>query len=154
MQIKRLHPDAVIPNYAKPDDSGLDLVSVEDILIPVNSHKLVPTGIAVAVPEPEVVRTASQGYLTIAFEIQIRSRSGLALKHCVTVLNSPGTIDEGYRGEIKVILVNNGTEPFQVNKGDRIAQMVVCPIVRVALEEVQELSETERGSNGFGSTGV
>lgn len=153
MQIKRLHPDATIPNYAKPGDSGLDLVAVEDILIPVNSHRLIPTGTAVAVPEPEVVRTASKGQLTIAFEVQIRSRSGLALKHGVTVLNSPGTIDEGYRGEIKVILANHGTEPFQVKKGDRIAQMVVCPIVRVALEEVQELSDTVRGAGGFGSTG-
>lgn len=139
LQIKKLKPSAILPKYAHIDDVGLDLFSIENIEILPGASHLIPTGIAVSLP-PNT-------------EAQIRPRSGLALKHQITVLNSPGTIDGGYRGEIGVILINHGKTSFNVTIGMKIAQMVISPILRVDIEPVEELSTTVRGDNGFGSTG-
>jgi len=140
--IKKLSKTAIIPKYETQGASGVDISANinEDLTLATNESTLVPTGIAVSIPQ--------------GFEIQIRPRSGLAAKKGISVLNTPGTIDADYRGEIKVILINHGNEPFIIRNGDRIAQMVVCPIVQAKFEEVDELSDTERGSGGFGSTGV
>jgi len=140
--IKKLSKTAIIPKYETQGASGVDISANinEDLTLATNESILVPTGIAVSIPQ--------------GFEIQIRPRSGLAAKKGISVLNTPGTIDADYRGEIKVILINHGNEPFIVRNGDRIAQMVVCPIVQAKFEQVDELSDTERGSGGFGSTGV
>lgn len=147
LKFKKTHPDAITPTYAKEYDSGMDLCSVEDVIIPAGERKLIKTGIIFALPIPD----AEQPYMT---EIQIRPRSGLALKKGITVLNTPGTIDTLYRGEIGIILMNTSNESFEVKKGDRIAQAVVCPVFNASLEEVSDIEETSRGSNGFGSTGV
>jgi len=140
--IKKLSKTAIIPKYETQGASGVDISANinEDLTLATNESTLVPTGIAVSIPQ--------------GFEIQIRPRSGLAAKKGISVLNTPGTIDADYRGEIKVILINHGNEPFIIRNGDRIAQMVVCPIVQAKFEQVDELSDTERGSGGFGSTGV
>ena len=140
LRFKRIHPDAVLPAYAHEGDAGMDVRSVEDVEIAPGTRSLVHTGLVMMLP---------QGY-----EAQVRPRSGLALKHGVTVLNTPGTIDEGYRGEVGVILANFGAEPFAVKKGDRIAQIVVAPVTRAEIAEVEEVDGTERGGGGFGSTGV
>jgi len=140
IKIKRLKEEAILPFYEHPYDSGLDLISIEETeILPGNSH-LVPTGIALELPP--------------GTEAQIRPRSGLALKHQITVLNTPGTIDEGYRGEIGVILINHGKQTFKVTKGMKIAQMVIAPVIRVEIEEVDQLSDSSRGTGGFGSTGM
>lgn len=140
IKIKKLKPSVTIPSYAHSYDSGLDLISIEELeILPGNSH-LVPTGIAIELPP--------------GTEAQIRPRSGLALKHQITVLNTPGTIDEGYRGEIGVILINHGQQTFKVTKGMKIAQMVIAPVIRVEIEEVDQLSDSSRGLGGFGSTGT
>ncbi|MCX8164231.1 MAG: dUTP diphosphatase [Aquificaceae bacterium] len=130
-----------LPFYATEHASGMDLLAAvsEPVLLKPLQRALIPTGIAVEIPP--------------GYEAQIRPRSGLAIKHGITLLNTPGTIDADYRGEIKVILINLGEEDFLVRRGDRIAQMVICPVVKVDIEEVQELSPTERGDGGFGSTG-
>lgn len=130
-----------LPAYATPHSAGLDLLAanIEPIIIGSNEFKLVPTGICIALPS--------------FFEAQIRPRSGLALKHGVTVLNSPGTIDADYRGEIKVILINHSTEHFVVERGMRIAQMVIARYEHISWDEVDSLEETHRGTAGFGSTG-
>jgi dUTP pyrophosphatase len=140
IQIKKLHPDARLPQYEHFNDSGLDLVSIEEKELLSGESALIRTGIVIALP-PNT-------------EAQIRPRSGLALKHQITVLNTPGTIDEGYRGEIGVILINHGQNSFKITKGMRIAQMVICPILRVKVKEVEVLSDTTRGEGGFGSTGL
>lgn len=140
VKFRKTDPSATLPSYAHPGDAGMDLCSVEELLIPRGERRLVRTGLAMRLPP--------------GYEAQVRPRSGLALKKGVTVLNSPGTIDEGYRGEIGVILVNLGDEPFGVCKGDRIAQMVVAPCARAEIALVSELDSTERGAGGFGSTGV
>jgi dUTP pyrophosphatase len=142
MKIKllKLSDRAILPSYAHTDDAGLDLFSIEDQMLLPGETKLIHTGIAIALP-PQT-------------EAQIRPRSGLALKHSITVLNTPGTIDAGYRGEIGVILINHGQTPFQIKQGMKIAQMVVMPIVRVEIEAVDRLEDTLRGSSGFGSTGL
>jgi len=139
LRIKKLAPDAVLPRYSHPGDAGMDLFALEDMEVGPGESCMVKTGIAVAVPP--------------GTEAQVRPRSGLALKYRVTVLNSPGTIDEGYRGEVGVILINHGTSPFAVKKGMRVAQMVIKPVLTVEVEETEELGETARGSGGFGSTG-
>ena len=131
--------DFPLPEYATPASAGVDLRASEARVIPPGSRALVPTGLRIALPE--------------GYEAQVRPRSGLALKHGVTLPNSPGTIDADYRGEIGVILMNLGQEPFVVEPGDRIAQMVVAPVVRVAWSEAEALDATERGEGGFGSTG-
>lgn len=131
--------DFPLPEYATPASAGVDLRASEGCVIPPGGRVLVPTGLRIALPED--------------YEAQIRPRSGLALRHGVTLPNSPGTIDADYRGEVRVILMNLGQEPFVVEPGDRIAQMVVAPVTRVAWSEVEELDATERGEGGFGSTG-
>ena len=137
---KRLADEAVLPAYAHPGDAGMDLCSVQSLVIPPGGRALVPTGLAMALPS--------------GYEAQVRPRSGLALKRGVTVLNTPGTIDEGYRGEVGVILANFGNTDFVVEKGDRIAQMVIAPVTRAEIVEVSQVDETDRGTGGFGSTGV
>ena len=139
LRVKRCRAHAVLPTYARDGDAGLDLHACEDVHVPSGRARLVPTGLAVELP-PET-------------EAQVRPRSGLALKHTVTVLNAPGTIDEGYRGEVGVILVNHGPEPFEVEIGMRVAQLVVQRRWPVDVIEVETLDDTGRGSGGFGSTG-
>lgn len=138
--VKRLSEEAVVPKFAHAGDAGADLVSVEDVIIPAGERVLVSTGIAIEL----------QPYM----EAQIRPRSGLAIKNGITVLNTPGTIDCQYRGEVKVILYNTSPVEFHVEKGMRIAQMVITKLPETLFVEVDKLSETERGSGGFGSTGV
>ena len=140
LKFKRIHPDAALPAYAHPSDAGMDLRSVADVTIPRFGRALVPTGLVVLLPP--------------GYEIQVRPRSGLALKKGVTVLNSPGTIDAGYRGEIGVILANFGEEAFEVKKGDKVAQLVLAPVTQAAVEETDVVDATDRGAGGFGSTGV
>ena len=139
--IKKLHSDVNIPKYETEGSSGLDLEAYieKDLRLLSGERKLVPTGVSVAMPNN--------------FEIQIRPRSGLAYKNGISVVNTPGTIDSDYRGEIKVLLINLGTEAVTIKKFQRIAQMVICPIIKANLKEVQELPETIRGAGGFGSTG-
>ena len=137
---KRLNEEAKMPAYAHEGDAGLDVSSAEDISIPPMRRALVHTGLVMALPA--------------GYEAQIRPRSGLALKKGITVLNTPGTIDAGYRGEVGVILMNLGDETFEVKKGDKIAQMVIAPVTRAEVVEVAEVDSTERGAGGFGSTGV
>ena len=140
--IKRLSKEVPLPKYETNGSSGMDLAANINANIDIVPGKtaIIPTGLALSIPK--------------GFEVQIRPRSGLAAKQKISVLNTPGTIDADYRGEIKVILINLGQEPFKVEKGLRIAQMVVCPIVQAQLKEVDDLSETERGKGGFGSTGT
>ena len=140
--IKRLSKEVSLPKYETSGSSGMDLAANINASIELGSGKsvIVPTGLAVALPK--------------GFEIQIRPRSGLAAKKNISVLNTPGTIDADYRGEIKVILINLGDQKFTIEKGLRIAQMAVCPVVKAQLEEVNELNDTARGEDGFGSTGT
>ena len=140
VRFKRIHPDASLPAYARPGDAGMDLRSVDELVIPRGGRALVHTGLVMQLPP--------------MFEAQVRPRSGLALKSGVTVLNTPGTIDSGYRGEVGVILANFGDADFKVSKGDRIAQLVVAPVTQAEVVEVSEVDETDRGAGGFGSTGV
>ena len=140
--IKRLSREVSLPKYETSGSSGMDLAAYTNNNINLEPGKIeiIPTGISVAIPK--------------GFEIQIRPRSGLAAKNKISVLNAPGTIDADYRGEIKVILINHSNKVFVIEKGLRIAQMVVCPIVQAQLKEVDELNETIRGKGGFGSTGA
>jgi dUTP pyrophosphatase len=140
LKFRRIHPDATLPSYAHEGDAGMDVRSVEDVEIAPGSRALVHTGLVMMLPP--------------GWEAQVRPRSGLALKHGVTVLNTPGTIDAGYRGEVGVILANFGEGPFKVAKGDKVAQIVVAPVARAEIVESAEVDETERGAGGFGSTGV
>ena len=140
VKVKRLIPEAQLPRYEHPGDSGADLVAVTDYTLQPMQWFAVPTGLSAEVP--------------MGFELQVRPRSGLALKHGVTILNTPGTVDAGYRGEIKVILLNLGSVAFQINKGQKIAQLVVAPVAWGKFEEVDELSSSQRGNGGFGSTGM
>jgi len=128
-----------IPRYASEDAAGLDVTAAEDLTLGPGRRHAVATGFAIEIP---------RGY-----EVQVRPRSGLAIKHGITCLNTPGTIDSDYRGEVKVILVNLGQEPFEIRRGERIAQLVPAPVLRADFVEVGELAETARGSGGFGSTG-
>tara|TARA_S200000501_G_scaffold366568_1_gene401487 strand:- start:1768 stop:2205 length:438 start_codon:yes stop_codon:yes gene_type:complete len=139
--IKKLNPAIKLPEYKTSGASGMDLKAFTKKTINVKSKtsSLVPTGLSIAFQED--------------YEIQIRPRSGLAAKNNITVLNTPGTIDSDYRGEIKVIIYNHGNDDFIINNGDRIAQMVLCPVIKMELEEVNELPKTIRGEGGFGSTG-
>ncbi len=140
LSFKRVHSDTVLPAYAHPSDAGMDIRSVDDLVIPVGKRALVKTGLVINLP--------------LGYEAQVRPRSGLALKQGVTVLNTPGTIDAGYRGEIGVILINLGEADFEVKKGDRIAQLVVAPVTQPTIVETIEVDVTDRGAGGFGSTGV
>jgi dUTP pyrophosphatase len=140
--IKRISKEVSLPKYETSGSSGMDLAAYINNNVNLEPWKseIIPTGISVTIPE--------------GFEIQIRPRSGLAAKNKISVLNTPGTIDADYRGEIKVILINLSDKTFVIEKGFRIAQMVVCPIIQAKLEEVDELNETIRGEDGFGSTGT
>ena len=139
--IKKINKNIILPQYKTDGSSGMDLMAnvKRAVKIMPGEKKIVSTGIMVAIPKQ--------------YEIQIRPRSGLAIKKGISVLNTPGTIDSDYRGELKVILINFGNETFEINNNDRIAQMIVCPIVKAELEEVEILPESIRGQGGFGSTG-
>ena len=141
IELKRLDHGAglPLPSYATAHAAGLDVVAAEDVILAPGTRHAVATGFAIAIPE--------------GFEVQVRPRSGLALKHGITCLNTPGTIDADYRGEVKVILANLGGEPFVVKRGERIAQLVPAAVQRASFAEVAELDETARGAGGFGSTG-
>ncbi|MEP3045215.1 MAG: dUTP diphosphatase [Roseibium sp.] len=143
LEFKRLGhgKDLPLPAYQSELAAGLDLLAAVEVPLDLapGERALVPTGLSMALPT--------------GFEAQVRPRSGLAAKHGVTVLNTPGTIDADYRGEVKVILINLGADTFQISRGDRIAQMVVAPVLQAQIVEVETLSETDRGSGGFGSTG-
>jgi dUTP pyrophosphatase len=138
IRIKKLNDDAVMPQYARPWDAGADLCSTEDFTLPANSRGLVPTGIAIEIPN---------GFVGL-----VHPRSGLATKG-VTVMNAPGTIDAGYRGEVKVILVNHTDQDYNIAKGDKIAQLVIQEVREAHFIWADELSNSERGNGGFGSTG-
>ena len=140
LRFRKLRPDAVLPTYAHPSDAGMDIRSVEDLTIAPGKRALVHTGLVMLLPP--------------TYEAQVRPRSGLALKNGVTVLNTPGTIDSGYRGEVGVILINLGEADFTVKKGDKIAQIVIAPVTQPEIAETAEVDETDRGAGGFGSTGV
>lgn len=139
--VKRLpHFDGLeLPAYATEGAAGMDVLAAEDVTLPPGGRHAVATGLAVAIPA--------------GYEIQVRPRSGLALKHGVSVPNTPGTIDSDYRGELKVILINHGADAFDIRRGDRIAQLVLAPVVQLTWLKVDELDETARGEGGFGSTG-
>ena len=141
IRLKRLPhgADLPLPAYATAHAAGLDVVAAEALTLAPGARHAVATGFAIAIPE--------------GYEVQVRPRSGLALKHGITCLNTPGTIDADYRGEVKVILANLGTEPFAIGRGDRIAQLVPAPVQQARFAEVDELDETARGAGGFGSTG-
>jgi dUTP pyrophosphatase len=144
VEVKRLPhgADLPLPQYATADSAGLDLLAAvdADLVLQPGTRALVPTGLAIALPP--------------GYEAQVRPRSGLALRNGITLLNSPGTVDADYRGEVGVILINLGQEPFVVTRGMRIAQMVVAPVTRLAWREVADLPTSERGAGGFGSTGT
>tara|TARA_B100001175_G_scaffold153398_1_gene130005 strand:+ start:521 stop:958 length:438 start_codon:yes stop_codon:yes gene_type:complete len=139
--VKKLNSRVKLPEYKTSGSSGMDLMACVEssIKIKPNTVELIPTGLSIAIPEE--------------LEIQIRPRSGLAAKSSISVLNTPGTIDSDYRGELKIILFNHGNKDFIVNNNDRVAQMVLTPVIKMELEEVDQLPETIRGSGGFGSTG-
>jgi dUTP pyrophosphatase len=138
VHVRRLRPDARIPDQAYNGDAGLDLSSCEQVLLPPGDRAVVPTGLAVEIPD---------GYAGF-----VQPRSGLAARHGIGIVNSPGLIDSGYRGEIRVILLNTGREAFSVEPGMRVAQLVVAPVATVRLVEVDELTSSERGGRGFGSS--
>lgn len=140
---EKIHPNAVDPLYNYPSDSGFDLHATESVNIPANGRMLVPTGLKLSIPT--------------GYEIQVRSKSGLSLKHGLMVLNSPGTVDQGYTGEVKVILYNTNLKDYQITAGDKIAQAVLCPVMCgevVDLINVEKVEEGERSDKGFGSTGI
>jgi dUTP pyrophosphatase len=139
LKVKRLQPDAILPAYAHPGDAGLDLYAAVTAAIEPGESKLIGTGIAIELPP--------------GTEAQVRPRSGLALKHAITVLNTPGTIDRGYRGEVGVILINHGRSRFDVRPGMKIAQLVIASCLTIAVEEA-DLGDSARGQGGFGSTGM
>ncbi len=142
VQVRRLaHGEGLpLPAYATAGAAGMDVVSAEDVTLAPMARHAVATGFALAIP---------QGY-----EVQVRPRSGLALKHGISLPNTPGTIDSDYRGELRIIMINLGSEPFAIARGDRVAQLVVAPVQPARFVEVAELDETTRGAGGFGSTGV
>lgn len=140
IKILKLNKDAKIPLYAHEGDSGMDLYSVSENVLKPGERCLIETGLKFEIPE--------------GYEAQVRSKSGLTLNYGISVLNSPGTIDSGYRGEIKVILINHGKEIYKIEKGSKIAQVVFQKVEKVSLEDVNELKDSKRGKNGFGSTGL
>ncbi len=144
LKIKRLvhATDLTLPFYATPDSAGMDVQAAVEtsIVLEPGERDLIPTGLIAEIPR--------------GFEIQVRPRSGLALKHGISLVNSPGTIDSDYRGEIKIIMINHGNESFTIKRGERIAQLIVAPVVQLPIVEVIDVSDTERGIGGFGSTGV
>ena len=141
IQIARLpHGEGLpLPDYSTPGSAGMDVVAAEDLDLAPGERRAVATGFKVAIPD--------------GYEIQVRPRSGLALKHGISVPNTPGTVDSDYRGELKVIVINHGTEPFPIRRGERIAQLVPAAVTQARFDEVEELNDTHRGAGGFGSTG-
>jgi dUTP pyrophosphatase len=139
VQIKKLVDNAIIPAYQTPHSAGFDLHSIEDYTIQSGERALIKTGLSLALPE--------------GFELQIRPRSGIAYKHGITVLNTPGTVDSDYRGEVMVLLINHSNDEFVIQEGERIAQGVINEIIQASFDVVDQLSETSRGAGGFGSTG-
>jgi dUTP diphosphatase len=140
LKVKRLTAGAIMPTYVHPGDAGLDLFAAVAVTIEPGERKLVGTGISIELP------AGTEG--------NVRPRSGLALKHGITVLNSPGTIDHGYRGEVGVILINHGADSFEIQPGMKIAQLVIAPCLSVTVDEASGLAESVRGQGGFGSTGA
>ncbi len=140
VRVVKIHEDALLPHYAHPGDSGMDVYSIEEVSIAPGETRLVHTGLKIAVP----------GH----YEAQLRPKSGLALQHGITLLNTPGTVDSGYRGEVCVIVINHGREAYRIQKHAKIAQLVICPVIRANIVEVEQLDETARGDGGFGSTGL
>jgi dUTP pyrophosphatase len=142
VKVKRLNHGAglPLPTYASEGAAGMDVCAAESLTLKVGKRHAVATGFAFAIPN--------------GYEVQVRPRSGLALKHGITCLNTPGTVDSDYRGEVKVILANLGDDDFAIQRGDRIAQLVVAPVIQAAMVEVDALDETVRGTGGFGSTGI
>ena len=141
IQVKQLRPDAKIPQYMTEMAAGMDICAAieEDLILSHGERALVPSGLAFSIPE--------------GYEIQVRPRSGLAIKHGIALVNSPGTIDADYRGEVSIIMINHGKEDFIIRSGERIAQLVVAPVSQATIEVVSELNETARGQGGFGHTG-
>jgi dUTP pyrophosphatase len=140
IKIKKLNPNAITPHYAHDGDAGMDVYSTINFSLKPNHRAAIPTGLSFELPK--------------GFEIQIRPKSGIALKAGVTMINAPGTLDSGYRGELKVIMINHSSEDYQIKKGEKIAQIVFARYEEAELEETEEISETARGSGGFGSTGL
>lgn len=140
IKVKKLHPDAILPSYAHHGDAGMDVFAVEGQVINPLERKLLSTGLSFELP--------------VGYEMQIRPKSGIALKAGVTILNTPGTLDSGYRGELKVLLINTSRDPYEVKKGDKIAQIVIARYEEANMLEISELSDTSRGAGGFGSTGL
>lgn len=140
IKIKKVNPEAILPHYVHKGDAGMDVYSVEDCLIKPGERKLIPTGLSFEIPE--------------GYEIQVRPKSGLALNFGITLVNTPGTLDSGYRGELKAILINHGDKEYSVKKGEKVAQIVLCRYDVAEIEEVLELGESSRGAGGFGSTGL
>ena len=142
MKIKKLHPEAIIPKYMTEHAAGMDLCTVieEPVTLQPGERTLLPTGLAMEIPP--------------GYEGQVRPRSGLALKKGIALVNSPGTIDADYRGEIGIIIINHGHEPVEIMPGDRVAQLIIAPVTRATLVEVEDLAETARNAGGFGHTGV
>lgn len=142
VRVKKLNPRAKLPVYASEGSAGCDVSALleSDIILSPGSRVLIPTGLAFSIPP--------------GFEIQVRPRSGLALRHGISLVNSPGTIDQDYRGELSIILINHGQEAFVLHDGDRIAQLILAPVSRASFKEEKDLDSTSRGSGGFGSTGI
>jgi len=140
IKVKKLHVDAILPHYAHDGDAGMDVYSVVDETLEIGKIKLIPTGLSFQIPK--------------GFEIQVRPKSGLALKHGITLTNSPGTLDSGYRGELGVILQNEGSEVYAIKKGEKIAQIVLSKYEEAEIKEVNGLEDSSRGDGGFGSTGL
>lgn len=140
LKVKKIHPDARLPEYAHPGDAGLDIFALETKILAAGESALILTGIQIELPNYT--------------EAQVRPRSGLALKHQITLLNTPGTIDAGYRGEVGVIMINHGKSDFKIEKGMKIAQLVLQPVYHTTVIEVNDLNDSQRGDKGFGSSGI
>lgn len=140
IKVKKVHPDAILPDYAHFGDSGMDVFSVQEAVLKTRERALIKTGLKLEIPS--------------GYEIQVRPKSGLALKDGITCLNSPGTVDSNYRGELGIIMINHSSKPFKIEKGKKIAQLVLNKVEFVDIEEVDEINETSRGEGGFGSTGL
>ncbi len=139
IRIKKIRDNAVTPHYEHDGDAGMDLYAVEDSSLRPGERKLIPTGLQVEIPK--------------GYEMQIRPKSGLALKHGITVLNTPGTVDSCYRGEVGVIMLNASDQDYEVRAGEKVAQAIIAKVEKAVIEEVEDLTQTQRGSGGFGSTG-
>jgi len=140
IKIKKLSPEAIVPHYAHDGDAGMDVYSMLDLALKPGHRSAIPTGLSFEIPK--------------GYEIQVRPKSGMAIKSGITVLNTPGTVDSGYRGEVKVILINHSSQDYEIKKGEKIAQIVLAKYETAQIVEVEDLSETGRGDGGFGSTGL